>query len=62
MDTKLKELLNNENVARTYLEYATEPNEVDKAIRQLDNARALTRAYIVFKKKESEYEYISKNS
>ena len=61
MDSSLKQLLMREEEARSYLEYAVEAEEVDKAITQLDNARALTRAYIIYKKKESEYESVSKS-
>ena len=59
MDSKLNELLMREQEARCYLEYAVEAEEVKKAINQLNKAMSVTSAYLIFKKKEHEYESIS---
>jgi len=52
MDTELKRLLANEDAARSLLEFAEGHEEHEKARQKLEAARAVTEAYIIYKKKE----------
>ena len=56
MDKKLKELLTNEDAARSLLEFAEGHEEHEKARQKLEAARAVTEAYIIYKKKEHAFE------
>ena len=61
MDEKLQELLQNELAAQTALDWATDKQDIQQALDMISKSRQLTSAYILFKKKETEYGHICRS-
>lgn len=55
VDQTLKELIEKEKISRNQLELADSPDEIQNALIVMEKARQVTSAYLIYKKKEHEY-------